>query len=171
MPVEHDLTPYQVAYDASVRAIEDQARVLESLRSRTGTLLAVTALVTSFLGGEAITRARQADGDMDIEVWSATGGAIGLFIVLALLTLAVLLPYRMRFSLSASSIIEILDSRREVDPVTAEEAYREVALRHEAMYDFNAVQIRHLFWAFRLAIVCLVAEVAVWIVVLWRGQL
>jgi len=27
-------TPYRLAYDASVRAIEDQARVLEDLRSR-----------------------------------------------------------------------------------------------------------------------------------------
>jgi hypothetical protein len=39
-----DLIPYQLAYDASIRAIEDQARVLESLRSRPGTLLAATAL-------------------------------------------------------------------------------------------------------------------------------
>ena len=106
---------------------------------------------------------------MDIDVWSATGAAIGLFIVLALLTIAVLLPYRMRFSLSARSIVAILDSRRAADPVGAEEAYREVALRYEAMYDFNAARIRPLFWAFRAAIVCLVADVALWIVVLERG--
>jgi hypothetical protein len=161
----------QIAYEASIRAIDDQAGVLESLRSRAGTLLAATALVTSFLGGQAIADARENVPDVQIEVWSVTAAAIGLFIVLALLTLAVRLPYRMRFSLSASSMIEIVDSRRDVDPVTTQEAHREVALRHEAMYDFNAIQIRRLLWAFRLAIVCLVAEVALWIVVLWRGEL
>jgi hypothetical protein len=43
--------PYELAYETSVRAIADQASVLESLRSRAGTLFAATSLVTSFLGG------------------------------------------------------------------------------------------------------------------------
>jgi hypothetical protein len=169
-----DDTPYELAHDASIRAIEDQANVLESLRSRAGTVLAATALVTSFLGGQAISRARQEDPHADFEIWSAAGGAIALFVVLALLTLAVLLPYRMRFSLSAASIIDIVDSRANdpgAGPVTPREAYREIALRNEAMYDFNAKRIRALLWCFRLAIVCLVGEVALWIVVLARGQL
>jgi hypothetical protein len=90
----------------------------------------------------------------------------------ALLTLAILFPYRMRFSISAREMFAILDERsREQDPVPATEALREVALRHEAMYDFNSARIRILLWCFRGAIVCLVAQVAFWIVVLWRRQL
>ena len=50
-----DETPYRLAYEASVRAIEDQARVLEDLRSRAATLVAAAALVTSFLGGTTLT--------------------------------------------------------------------------------------------------------------------
>lgn len=46
------------------------------------------------------------------------------------------------------------------------EALRELALRHEAMYDYNAARIRQLYWCFRIAIVLLVGEVAVWIEVL-----
>jgi len=52
-----DDTPYRLAYEASVRAIEDQARVLEDLRSRAATLVAAAALVTGFLGEAALTRA------------------------------------------------------------------------------------------------------------------
>ena len=93
---------YKLAYDVAVRSIEDQARVLEGLRSRAGTLFAATALVTS---------------------------------------------------------------------VTPEEAYRELALRYEAMYDFNALRVRVLMWFFRIAILCLVGEIGSWIVVLWRRSL
>jgi hypothetical protein len=49
--------PYELAYEASLRAIENQAATVESLRSRAGTILAATALVTSFFGGRALSRA------------------------------------------------------------------------------------------------------------------
>jgi hypothetical protein len=48
--------PYELAYEASIRAIENQAAIVESLRSRAGTILAATALVTSFFGGHALSR-------------------------------------------------------------------------------------------------------------------
>jgi hypothetical protein len=48
--------PYELAYEASIRAIENQAATVESLRSRAGTILAATALVTSFFGGQALSR-------------------------------------------------------------------------------------------------------------------
>jgi hypothetical protein len=67
---------------------------------------------------------------------------------------------------SAGDILAIVRDREEGRPVNSEEAYRELALRYEAMYDFNAKRIRLLFWLFRLAIVCLVAEVFAWIGVL-----
>ena len=51
-----DDTPYRLAYDSSTRALDDQARALESLRTRAGTIFAATALVTSFIGGIASYR-------------------------------------------------------------------------------------------------------------------
>ena len=72
----------------------------------------------------------------------------------------------MRFSVSAREMLGVVDERAPEDPVRAPEAYREVALRYEAMYDFNARWIRRLFWCFRGAIVCLVLEVALWIAVI-----
>ena len=46
-----------LAYALSLRALEQQERVLEELRARTGVLLAATALVASFLGGRALSSA------------------------------------------------------------------------------------------------------------------
>jgi hypothetical protein len=42
-----------LAYEQSVRAIEQQARMLDELRSRTGLLLTGASIVASFLGERA----------------------------------------------------------------------------------------------------------------------
>ena len=44
----------ELAYQLALRALNQQESVLEELRSRTGTLLTATALVTSFLGARAL---------------------------------------------------------------------------------------------------------------------
>lgn len=163
-----DLRPYELAYEASVHAISDQASVLESLRSRAGTVFAATALVTSFLGGFALARAEDTKRDLELISFSLAGLATGLFVLLALATLGILWPYRVRFSVSAREIIAIVQAREPSNPVGPEEALRELALRYEAMYDFNSRRIRVLLWCFRGAILCLVAEVAAWIAVLER---
>ena len=125
-----------------MRAIEDQANVLESVRTRAGTMLGASALVTSFLGSQALSRATNEQPNESLRALTFTGAAIASLIVTALLTLEVLLPYRMRFSISAREMLGILDERnRDDQPVPGTEALREVALRHEAMYDFNSTRI------------------------------
>lgn len=162
--MENELLPLRLAYDESVRALADQASALESLRSRAGTVFAATALVISFLGGQALVRSEESPFELSLS--SAGGWATSLFIALAFLTLAILWPYRIRFSVSAGGMLAIIDERKQESPVGAQEAFRELALRHEEMYDYNAVRIRRLFWCFRLAIILLVGEVAAWIEVL-----
>jgi hypothetical protein len=46
--------------------------------------------------------------------------------------------------------------------------FRALALQLEWRYRQNRRKIRRLLWAFELGIVCLVLEVAAWLVVLWR---
>jgi hypothetical protein len=46
----------RLAYEPSLRAVGQQEAVLNELRSRTGTLLAASSLVVSFLGSRAIDR-------------------------------------------------------------------------------------------------------------------
>jgi hypothetical protein len=159
-----DDTPYRLAYEASVRAIEDQASVLEGLRSRAGTMFAAAALVTTFLGSGIPT-----EGGVfaDFDALSLDGIVVASFIATAVLTLVILWPFRFRFSVSAAEMIAILQARAS-DPVTPIEAYQEVALRLEDLYDRNRERIVPLLWCFRGAIVCLVIEVAAWIAIVWR---
>ena len=159
--------PYELAYEAAIRAIEDQAAVVESLRSRAGTIFAATALVTSFFGGQALSHA----GRSPVHLLSYTTCAIGLFVAVSSLTLTMLLPFTLRFSLSAAAILKFVDGDAEDDRVTPAEALREVALQYESMYESNAGQIRMLVACFRLAIVCLIGEVGFWLSVLARGEL
>ena len=152
----------RLAYDASVRAVNDQAQVLEALRSRAGTMFAAAALVASLLGGQVLDR-------RSFKLVSFAGTGVGFFVMSALFTLVILWPFRFRLSVSASDIIQIVDERRaEHVPVTDEEAYRELALRLEVNYDRNSHTIKGLFWCFRLAILSMVAEVALWIAAAWR---
>ncbi|MDP9490858.1 MAG: hypothetical protein M3P42_01450 [Actinomycetota bacterium] len=160
-----DETPYRLAYEASVRAVDDQATVLEGVRSRAGTMFAAAALVTTFLGGGLFGEQRSVL--TDFEPWSLDGVVVASFIGTALLTLAILWPFRFRFSISAADMIAILEKRTE-DPVTTVEAYREVALSLENLYDRNRTRIVPLLWCFRGAILCLVIEVAAWMSIVWR---
>jgi hypothetical protein len=159
--------PYELAYEASIRAIENQAATVESLRSRAGTILAATALVTSFFGGQTLSRAASSP----LHVFSFTTAALGSFIAVSLLALTILLPFTLRFSLSAGALLRFVEDRADADQVTPIEVLREFALLHESMYDSNVVPIRILAACSRPAIVCLVAEVGFWLTALARGGL
>jgi hypothetical protein len=65
-------------------------------------------------------------------------------------------------------MLAIVEEREDAEPVTAREAYRELALILENNYDHNLPIIRRLTWLFRVAILFLVVEVGAWIAVLWR---
>ena len=152
----------RVVYEAALRASTDQASVLDGLRNRAGTVLAASALVSSFLGGQALRGAEH------FNVISFVGAALVAFVASALLTLFILWPFEFRFTLSARAMIRGLEQHSgEVGEAAA--FYRALALQLEWRYDQNARKIRWLQWAFQLAIVFLVFEVASWIVVLWRA--
>jgi hypothetical protein len=157
--------PYELAYEASIRAIENQAATVESLRSRAGTILAATALVTSFFGGQALVRA----GGSPLHLVSYTTGALASFIGASLVTLTMLLPFTLRVTLSAVEILSFVENDPRADQLTSTGVLREVALQYESMYDSNDRQLRILEACFRLAIVFLVAEVAFWLTALVGG--
>jgi hypothetical protein len=144
--------------------------VLEGLRSRAGTMFAAAALVTTFLSSEAIAGSKRVFGDF--EPYSLDGVVIGAFLGTALLTLLILFPFRFRFSISAGDMIAIVDEREaKGNPVSGTEAYREVALRLELLYDQNKRWIVFLLWCFRGAILGLVIEVAAWVALYWRTEI
>jgi hypothetical protein len=164
--------PYELAYEASIRAIEDQANLLDGIRARAGVLLAAAAVVVLSVFAAQAFRSAAARGPHTptLHLVSYTSGAITAFAGVAFLTLATLLPTGFRFSVDAQRMLEIIERRVLDDPVGAIEAYQVVARQHRWLYDLNHGQIRVLSWCLRGATVCLVAEVALWIVVLERNK-
>ena len=156
-------TPQNIAYQESVRAITMQASVLDGLRTRAGTILAAASLVTSFLGGQALAKPSISGGveiQANIGVWGWV--AIAAFAGVALLALAILFPYTWKFEQSARAIIGIVETTPE--PVTAEDAERELALRHEINFDSNRLKLDRLFWCFGAACGLIAIEAVAWVV-------
>jgi hypothetical protein len=87
-----------LSYELSLRALDQQERALEELRNRTGTLLAASSLIASFLGARAIDRVG-VDGAALIPLLS--------FVVSVLLSVYVLAPKRkLEFALRGSEVWE-----------------------------------------------------------------
>lgn len=92
----------EIAYELSRTALADQEALVNGIRSRTATLVATQALVTSFLG-DAATRG----GSPDPWGWAAIGSlAVGL-----LLATVILAPWKVRFSLD---VLDLYDDLRAV---------------------------------------------------------
>jgi hypothetical protein len=92
--------------------------------------------------------------------------AVASFVLVALLALAILWPFDFRFGLSARAMLEALGEHD--GALSSAEFFRVLALQLEWRYVQNRRKIRPLLWAFELGILCLVLEVAAWLVVLGR---
>jgi hypothetical protein len=150
----------EIVYGESVRAIEEQESVLDSLRSRTATLLAAAALSTSFLGGQALSR--NSNAPVDAVEWLA----LAAFVAAGGLCILILLPWSWRYSVSARTLLE--DHVDVVERSSARQLHRFLALTHEANLRANQAKVDRLGSFFRLASVSLALEVIAWILDLSR---
>ena len=146
---------YRLAYGEALQALQQQRESLEALRTRGGSLIAATAISTSFLGGLAVDRAGLTYGS-----WVA----LAMFTLVILLTLAVILPvWLWRFEISGKEMIAWVEVD---DPPAPGRMWRNLALYHEDSYDRNAPQLELLQGAFALAGILLLAEIAAWVAVI-----
>lgn len=141
----------ELSYEAALRGLDLQERAIEQLRNRTGTLLAASSLIASFLGGMAI---RQANGL----------GAPG---VLALVSLAcsiglcvyVLLPRSgFVFCLRASAMYDGLFEHKDDD----EALRRRLAYWLEEFWVVNQDMIDSLDRCYTGAAIALVLQLLLW---------
>src|SRR5690348_14437826 len=88
---------YKVAYDEAVRALSEQKDAIESVRSRAGLLLSVTAVTTSFLGAQALQ-----SGGSGIFSWLA----LSTFAAVAGASLAILWPHDWELAAIPRGVIE-----------------------------------------------------------------
>jgi hypothetical protein len=158
MSEQPDHPGYEVAYQEGLRAITQQQAVLEGLRGRAGTLLAVASIVTSFLAPLVLR-----DGRPIGLGWLA----ILLFLGAAGLVIYVLAPKREWFFRTKPS--EIIGNYVEDEPPAPLWAmHKQLAVHLENDYAANERYMKPLFGAYRAANLALALEVAVWLVILIR---
>ena len=158
MSEQPDPEGYRLAHQEGLRAITQQQAVLDELRNRAGTLLAVASLTTAFLGGLAL-QGRPLAG----LAWLA----ILLFVVVTAAVLVVLFSrkdwyFRPRPTMIIKSYIE------DDPPAPLWAMHKQLAEHLEADFDANEQNMKPLFVALQVANIALAAEVVVWLVMLWR---
>ena len=113
--------------------------------------------VTSFLGGQAL-----GTSGFDTLSWVATGA----FAVVGLATVCVLWPDDdWQFEAIPNQVIATNLEREDGVDVPLFAIHRDLALHMENSYSSNERgHLRPLRWAFRIAVIALVAEVAIWLI-------
>jgi hypothetical protein len=148
---DDDLALARFAYELSSRSLAEQESVLNELRARTGTLLAASSLVTSFLGGRAL------DGGTS---WIAAP-ALVVFVGSILASVYVLLPKsELVFAFRGSVVFEELVGTGNA----TFEAYRRVAYWLESFREDNRRTLDGMHRAFWCATAAVTIEVILWVV-------
>lgn len=127
---------YEVAYREAVRAVDEQATVLEQIRARAGTLFSAAGVTAGVLG-LAVKDATKAHGAAASALWVAAVA----FVALAASTVAVWWPVRRGWFLMDARLI-IRDSIEGDVPLTLDELHRDMALHHGENAVRNAKIIR-----------------------------
>jgi hypothetical protein len=136
----------RVAYEASLRSLDRQEQLVNEIRSRTGVLIAASALAASFLGRPALD---QGNGVLIFVALASFAISIGA-------SLYVLLPRKdLFFTLQGSVIYEALYPWRDDSP----EVHRRLTYELDRQWDANDVRLQAVFRAFRVATWALAAEV------------
>jgi hypothetical protein len=137
----------RLAFEAALRGLDKQERLLEELRARTGVLLAASSLAASFLGQQAFK---------DPHPGGLAVLALAAFVVSIVTSVYILLPKKeLIFSESGSGLYEGLYEVRE----DLAEVYRRLAYDLDRFWDGNDVKMRKLTRVYGLAAGALVVEI------------
>jgi len=131
-------------------ALDKQDAVLSELRARTGTLLAASSIVASFLGATAI-------GRHGLSVWSVLA-LVGLGASLGLCVWILLPRSDLSFSVDGPRVYEELYEFKD-EPL---EVHHRLAYDLRRRHGENQRTVERLFGLFRLACAALGLELALW---------
>ena len=147
---------YRLAFEEARRALEVQERAEASLRARAGVVLGAAALTTSLLLGRPFEIVHGG--------WSSWV-AIALFVISAGSAMLALWPFNDWYlTVSASGIIRAYLEPADAEPKNLNEIRRDLALYMEGSWLANEAKFTKLQLSYRLAIVALALETAVWAV-------
>ena len=137
----------QLAFEASLRSLDKQERLLDELRARTGLLLAASSLAVSFVGRPVFQEA-----DTVVVVLGLVAFAIS---IAASVYVLVPKPARFVFSLEGSAVYEqLFEFQDDMD-----EVYRRLTYDLDRFWEENDDVMTRLFRVFQIAAVALAAEI------------
>jgi hypothetical protein len=142
-----------LAFNESLRALTQQAGVLDALRTRTGILLTAISITGTFLGSKALNGGSLSGWD-----WA---GAFAFALAL-LAVLAVLLPRnKWEFSMEADVILDgYVDT---AEPAALDDMHSEFARLNQKSVNKNDRRLQRIFWAFRISVAMLALSIALWL--------
>lgn len=143
---------FRLAYDEAVRALRAQADEHGGLRTRAGTILATSLLVTSFFGGQAVAHSPQS-ASLTL-AWLA----VVAFLLAGIFSLGVLFPTDLRFGSDVDEVVSLIENSS-----PTHEPHRELSLSLARLLDSNRTRINAMRWTFRASAVAVLAETAFWI--------
>jgi hypothetical protein len=144
----------ELTYELSLRSLTQQEAALNELRSRTGVLLAATAIAIALLGGRALE-----DGGRT--VIDLAGGTLA--ILSFMLSVFVLAPKRdFAFVVDAGEVHDTFTR----EGVGLDDAHAALVYWNREAWEENQLVIDGLVRAFRWARVTLVSAVALWSIAL-----
>ena len=141
---------YRLAYDEAVRALRAQADEHGSLRTRAGTILATSLVVTSFFGGQAVARNAPAS--------SLAWLAVVAFLIAGACSLGVLFPTDLRFASDVGEVVSLIENAS-----PEHEPHRELSLSLARQLDSNRPRLSAMRWTFRASAVAVLVETVFWI--------
>lgn len=137
----------RLAYEAALRGLDKQEKLLEELRARTGVLLAASSLAASFLGTDAFG---------DSAPVAVAVAALAGFLLSVAASLYILTPKAtLIFAQAGAGLYEGLYAVRG----DMAEVYRRLAYDLDRFWDRNDTTVVRLLRAFRVAAGALVAEI------------
>jgi hypothetical protein len=137
----------RLAFEAALRGLDKQEKLLEELRARTGVLLAASSLAVAFLGQQGFT-------DPDPKAVAVL--ALGAFVASILASVYILYPKKqLVFAESGIGLYEGLYEVRDDIP----EVHRRLAYDLERFWESNDGTIVKLTRAYAFAALALVVEI------------
>ncbi|MDQ2700912.1 MAG: hypothetical protein M3Y23_06245 [Actinomycetota bacterium] len=143
---------YELAYRESIRALDQQATVVDGFRIRAGILISSAALTTSFFGAVITTETQ-----LTVAGWLG----VASFLMVVGLSLAILWPRGWEFSFSPVSLIATYIET--VEPLPLPAIHRDLALHMHASYSENQTGIERMALWSKWAVALLVLEVLFWV--------
>jgi hypothetical protein len=137
----------RLSFEASLRSLDKQERLLDELRARTGLLLAASSLAISFVGRPVFQ-----ESDTPVLVLGLMAFAIS---IAASVYVLLPKPAKFVFSLEGSAVFEQLYEFRE----DMSEVYRRLTYDLDRFWEENDDVMTRLFRWFQVAAVALAAEI------------